>query len=252
MLMFSVDFTKRINLMKNFIIPTLILILLLALPTRQSEAQSDAENILCVRQNVSVNILNSNRGRARLANAFRTVPASEGCPRRFRPIVDLDSMPNTNANPIFESPGTNLFPDGTIRRAPAPLREQPGTRPIDRLEPGPVEPGQVLVPDFGACYTIETFDVSPPEVPLPATLAITLQCNDIENEVLTSRSFATPQETLPLQSGLTMITRDMALLLDNRPVGVELTSVHRQLPGDPVVGTTHRLDAAITCCPLLR
>jgi len=252
MLMFLV-FLERMDPMKNFIIPVLILTLLLAIPTRQSAAQSDADNILCVRQNVPVNLLNQNRGRARLANAFRVAPADEGCPRRFRPIVDLDSSFNLpNRSPIFEPPDTNFdLPNRTIRRVPAP-RAEPGTDLIDNLEPGPVEPGQVLLTDLSACYTLEAFEVSPPEVPLPITLALTLQCNDAENEVMTSRSFATPQETIPVQSGLTMIIRDMALLLDNRPVGVDLASVHRQLPGDPVVGSTHRLDAAITCCPLLR
>jgi len=46
------------------------------------------ETILCTRRNVNVN----RRGRAVLRNAFRTVLASEGCPRRFIPIAQVSGQ----------------------------------------------------------------------------------------------------------------------------------------------------------------
>jgi len=197
----------------------------------------DGETILCTRRNVNVN----RRGRAVLRNAFRTVPASEGCPRRFIPIAQVSGQGHPGkGNP--GKPGTPGAPGADGNQGPQGPEGPQGP---------PGESAQCTSVDYGTCYKVESqSEMSDPSDPMyfgQLTATLTIQCNDPSNEVMTSSSYSTPQfEMGQHQAGFVPMTKELTLTNENSvPVGMYYRSVDSST--DPV---TTRIDAEITCCKL--
>jgi len=218
----------------------------------------DGETTLCTRRNVNVN----RRGRAVLRNAFRTVPASEGCPRRFIPIAQVSGQ----AHPGKGNPGQPGTPGADGDQGPEGPQGPPGQ---DAQCAGSV--------DYRTCYTIDTDAVISEQMHLwgyisNPTAFTEVHCNNPENEVMTHRSFNTPQfasyhweywlEYPPqVLAGMSPITEEQVVHNEHGvPVGLKIRSLtlEQQLstftsppygaPWNP--GNLHFLKAQITCCKL--